>query len=716
MKDTKLGQAVNTPVRYVCVECGNSYPNAGFCPKHGRDLQSNAKDLLVGSTLGAYQIAAVIGAGGMGKVYKAVNPTIGSRVAIKVLSAECAAMPELVERFFSEARAVNLIRHESIINILDLSYLPEGRPYIVMEFLDGEPLSETIATSAPLAIGSTLQFILEVLGGLEAAHKSGVCHRARKPDNIFVTPEGRAKILDFGIAKLESTDFTQKAQTVAGSLVGTPQYMSPEQAQGQAVDHRSDIYAVGVILFEALTGHLPLQGETLYELLNAHVNQAPIHPKEYRPELPDALAETVLKCLAKAPAERWQTAEHLSSALAEIGTSLPSDEWTPLVPTQRRHPSGGGEALRTPRERSREPSALETSPTYAASGSSILTLLPRPFRTKTSFVGAMVVVAGIAAAAVFGISALTKPDANEAITVATVDTPKSQTSPPESETVPTKNQQADPDPKEDIPPETEELKNPRHAEITKTEPEPVERKTKVSKASQKPVGLPTHKKPKRNSQRPIKKSLSKNAANPYAELMEDFQTGRISQTEYQRLIMEKAQETQKRALAANGVVENPRPKKWNADRELKTARRGARKLFSDARLFRYSVQGVYPSGIADLTLDRSTGVYYGFFSPKAAKTPSPHPKGVRFQPTCQVMVWANYEYIITKAQEHMECQDLKPLPMPSCSVKEIWQKAAEKGAPTENAVAEMHYARRKGKRTWTFQIDKEYNYQFEDDC
>ncbi|MEM9493967.1 MAG: serine/threonine-protein kinase, partial [Myxococcota bacterium] len=209
--------------------------------------------------VGSYRIARKLGQGGMGTVYMAVHPDIGSRVALKVLSRDCAGSPELVERFFTEARAVNLIRHESIINILDLAVLDDGRPYIVMEYLSGASLGDIIKQQGALPLGGTARLAGEVLDALGAAHATPIVHRDLKPDNIFVSPQGRAKVLDFGIAKLRPELSGRGGPTQTGSIMGTPQYMSPEQAMARGVDTRTDIYAMGIILFEAATGRRPFE-------------------------------------------------------------------------------------------------------------------------------------------------------------------------------------------------------------------------------------------------------------------------------------------------------------------------------------------------------------------------------------------------------------------------------------------------------------------------
>jgi serine/threonine protein kinase len=316
---------------FVCPDCGHSQPDAGACPTDQTQLVARGDDLLVGIQVGAYRIAKLLGVGGMGRVYKGVHPGIGSRVAVKVLSRECADRPDLVERFFSEARAVNLIRHESIVNVLDLAQLPDGRPYIIMEYLDGAPLADLIGKRGPIPLGGLARLIAEVLDALSAAHQKGIVHRDLKPDNIYVTPAGRPKVLDFGIAKLRPELGGSSTQT--GSLLGTPHYMSPEQALGRPVDLRTDIYAMGVILFECATGRRPFVAESLFDLLRRHVDEPPPPPRSLRPDMPPAFEQVIMYALAKDPAHRFQTCTDLATALMQATAGLPQDQWAALTPS-----------------------------------------------------------------------------------------------------------------------------------------------------------------------------------------------------------------------------------------------------------------------------------------------------------------------------------------------------------------------------------------------
>ncbi|MBX3127905.1 MAG: protein kinase [Polyangiaceae bacterium] len=307
---------------FVCQVCKRTFPAGGFCTEDGAPLSAAGGDPLLGTTIGSYQLTGVLGQGGMGTVYLGVHPNIGSRVAVKVLSHAAAENRDLVERFFSEARAVNVIRHEGIVNVLDLSTLPDGRPFIVMEQLEGAPLTAHFASMRPFPLATLVQLAAEVLGALGAAHAAGITHRDLKPDNVFVTRLGRPKVLDFGIAKLRPELGGQSDATRTGALLGTPQYMAPEQALGSAIDHRADLYSLGVILFEGATGRRPFDADALYELLRMHIQSEPPPPRALRPDIPPSLEAVILRALAKDPARRFQSAEEFAEALRAAALEL----------------------------------------------------------------------------------------------------------------------------------------------------------------------------------------------------------------------------------------------------------------------------------------------------------------------------------------------------------------------------------------------------------
>jgi hypothetical protein len=288
-------------------------------------------DPLLGTTVGSYKIDRQIGSGGMGQVYAARQPEIGAQVAIKVLAPDAAIDPDLVDRFFAEARAVNIIRHERIVNVLDLGRLADGRPYIVMEHLPGWPLSQVLSALGPLPLGSLARLVGEALEGLAAAHQHGVVHRDLKPDNLFVTPSGHAKLLDFGIAKL-APDFDGRAATTRSSmLLGSPPYVSPEHAAGHPTDARADLYAIGILLYEGATGRRPFYGTGLFELLRQHVEVPPRPPREMRPDMPVEYESVILTALAKRPDDRFQSATAMAGALAHAAAGLPPPAFAPIT-------------------------------------------------------------------------------------------------------------------------------------------------------------------------------------------------------------------------------------------------------------------------------------------------------------------------------------------------------------------------------------------------
>ena len=283
-------------------------------------------DILIGQTVGNYLVTQKLGEGGMGAVYLAEHPTIGKKVALKVLHNEFSQNPEVAERFFNEAKAVNAIQHPNIVDIVDYGVLQTGaRPedqlvYFIMEFLAGQTLSQVIRAEAPLPPERALTIALQVADALAASHKAQIVHRDLKPDNIILITRGRdrdfVKLLDFGIAKL-TNDTRGSHRTRTGLVLGTPAYMSPEQCEGRAnVDHRTDIYALGICLYEMLVGRVPFIGEGYGEILVQHLTQKPIEPSRYRMMSPHVEA-VVMKALEKRPEMRYPTMDEFIRALAD---------------------------------------------------------------------------------------------------------------------------------------------------------------------------------------------------------------------------------------------------------------------------------------------------------------------------------------------------------------------------------------------------------------
>lgn len=318
-----------------CLECGASWPEGTqTCPSDGSVLVAEGADPYLGQAVGSYVVTRCLGRGGMGAVYEAHHPTIGSRVAVKFLHRRYASDQGIVDRFFNEARAVNVIGHDNIVTVSDFDRMPDGSPYFIMEFLEGQPLSALVDTPQPLSVIGPI--FLQVAEGLLAAHEKGIIHRDLKPDNIFLVTRGRranfVKIVDFGIAKLQGGD-AGMGQTRTGMVMGTAQYMSPEQAGGDTakVCPASDVYSLGVILFQLATGRLPFDGNGFGEILVGHLVHAPPSPRSIEPSIPEAFEALILRCLEKKPEARYQTMEALYEALGEVldGEGLSRD--LPLV-------------------------------------------------------------------------------------------------------------------------------------------------------------------------------------------------------------------------------------------------------------------------------------------------------------------------------------------------------------------------------------------------
>ena len=283
---------------------------------------------MIGEQFGNYRSLALLGEGGMGAVYLAEHPGIGRRVAVKVLHKNYTRDEHLLARFLNEARAANAIRHPNIIEILDSGMLADGTPFLVMELLEGESLGTRLRQNGALPIATAVDFAYQTASALGAAHAKGIVHRDLKPDNLFVVPDPhdthreRIKVLDFGIAKLQQGSVADSVKTRTGTLMGTPIYMSPEQCRGtRAVDHRSDIYSLGVIFYEMLVGQPPFVSEGFGDLVNMHLNVPPASARSKRPEIPLAVDALVLKMLAKNPEDRYADMTEVQGALKASGGS-----------------------------------------------------------------------------------------------------------------------------------------------------------------------------------------------------------------------------------------------------------------------------------------------------------------------------------------------------------------------------------------------------------
>jgi serine/threonine protein kinase len=277
----------------------------------------------IGHTIGNYKITAKLGEGGMGVVYLAEHPVIGKKVAMKAIHPELSKNSDVVSRFVTEAKAVNQIGHEHIVDIADFGNTAEGEFYFVMEYLQGESLSDRLRRETRIDVDAAMSVSAQIADALNASHEQGIIHRDLKPENIFLCNNrgpGRdfVKVLDFGLAKLTLTDQKVSHKTRTGSVMGTPYYMSPEQCEGKIeIDHRADIYSLGVLMFEMLTGKVPFGGDGYGEIIVKHVTMPPPSVRSVVPELPEFLDLILYRALAKDRDQRFQTMADLEEALRD---------------------------------------------------------------------------------------------------------------------------------------------------------------------------------------------------------------------------------------------------------------------------------------------------------------------------------------------------------------------------------------------------------------
>ncbi len=333
------------PPMATCPTCRAHFPDdVARCPEDGDTLLPDPAfarsdtELEAGTMVGEYRIEGKLGSGGFGTVYRAKHPVIGKPAAVKVLGAAFSTSDDMVSRFVSEARAANTIQDPHIIDIFSFGVLEDGRQYFVMELLAGIGFEELIEDHAPLAPALVLQIMKGIARALDAAHEAEIVHRDLKPDNVFLTVDDDgnplAKLLDFGVAKLLGENVVSH-KTGTGAPVGTPHYMSPEQCMGIAVDHRADIYAFGVVCFEALTGTRPFSGDSYLALLSQHANAPPPKASERHPALGDTFDGILSDLMAKEPDQRpqslGQAMDRLIEAAGEKGWNV---EAPPPLPSE----------------------------------------------------------------------------------------------------------------------------------------------------------------------------------------------------------------------------------------------------------------------------------------------------------------------------------------------------------------------------------------------
>jgi serine/threonine-protein kinase len=749
---------------FVCSECGASQASAGNCGADGTSLHPIGDDILLGTTIGAYRVARLMGVGGMGRVYKAVHPAIGSRVAIKVLSRECTDRRDLVDRFFAEAKAVNVIRHESIVNVLDLATLPDGRPYIVMEYLDGSSLAAIIAAAArsglPLPIGGVARLCVEVLEALGAAHAKGIVHRDLKPDNIYVTPAGRAKVLDFGIAKLQPELGGSGTSTHTGSLLGTPHYMSPEQANAQPVDARADLYAMGVILFECLTLQRPFVAPSLFDLLRMHLEAPPPSVRALRRDVPEGLEHVIMAALAKQPDQRFGNAQAMSVALQHSTAQLPGDQWAPIQPAFGSRPSQPQAWVPTPPASwagsAVRPQAQLTPTTTTAAGEvgrrpesvrdADREVVPSRSRSRSALwmgLGAVVLVGGGVAAGVLatrgnsgssthapgpGSQVLAVPaDAATAIAVQEPEPPAPV--PPDDESLPVPIPIPIGDPLSGGAPsdvmasfdmivgtQIDALTSAQRKELP---PEVQAALEKYGKWNKIPVA---------ERKKLADKLLGSMGLDLAALGALDGINGALSgeaspapSPKPSTPAPSPASGKTSDGWLAYTPLEPPQPTsagKVEAARFLTWAIAEARKRFADATLARMDVMGVRADGTTRLAEVSQGLLAYQFVVPSRIK-PADHVPGAKPPPAqCAFRIFVSTQMVALVPSE--EACGSKPIGSPRCTITEVWKRAIAKQAPA-NGLAQITYRELAGARTWSFVIRDDatgvnFSENLPDDC
>jgi len=279
----------------------------------------DADALSPGTIAGAYVLKREIASGGGGTVYEAQHKVLGRKAAVKVLRRQLAASPQMVTRFVREAQAVNMIKHPAIVDIYEFDTLPDGRPFYVMELLEGTDVRSMLNDRGRFSPAEVLEILDPVCAALQVAHEHGIVHRDLKASNIFMATSGEKrtiKLLDFGIAKLMHPDASEAGLTVVGTRLGTSYTMAPEQIRGDGVDPRTDIYALGVVLYHLLTGQYPFRAETMTDIERQHLEAPPPRPSQAAPVSP-AFDAVVLRCMEKTPERRYQSAKAFLAALRE---------------------------------------------------------------------------------------------------------------------------------------------------------------------------------------------------------------------------------------------------------------------------------------------------------------------------------------------------------------------------------------------------------------
>ncbi|MFQ6052263.1 MAG: protein kinase [Candidatus Hydrothermarchaeota archaeon] len=332
----------NPDTQKFCGECAAPLPSSKEIPVT-ETLETPKEELTTGSTFaGRYQIIEVLGKGGMGKVYRALDKKLNEEVALKLVKPEIASDKKTLERFSNELKIARKIAHKNVGRMYELME-EKGTHFITMEYVPGEDLKSFIKRAGPLSAGKTAFIAKQVCEGLAEAHQLGVVHRDLKPQNIMIDKEGNSRIMDFGIAR----SLKAKGITAEGMIIGTPEYMSPEQVEAKEADQRSDIYSLGIILYEMVTGKVPFEGDTPLSIAVKHKTEMAANPKELNAQIPEDLGRLILRCMEKDKEKRYQRPEEILSELKKIDKGIPTTE----IITPKKKPLTLKEITRTIKKR-----------------------------------------------------------------------------------------------------------------------------------------------------------------------------------------------------------------------------------------------------------------------------------------------------------------------------------------------------------------------------
>jgi len=312
----------NPDTQSFCGNCGTQLIPPKDIPAQTKTLATPPQELSRGTTFAdRYEIIEQLGTGGMGSVYRVEDKKIHEDVALKLIKPEIAADKKTIERFSNELKVARKIAHRNVCKMYDIGE-SEGSHFITMEYVPGEDLKSFMRRAKQLSIPTVISIAKQVCGGLDEAHKLGIVHRDLKPSNIMIDKDGNVHIMDFGIARSVKTE----GITGTGVMIGTPEYMSPEQVEGKDIDQRSDIYSLGVILYEMVTGRVPFEGETPLSIARKHADKEPLDPKSINLQVPDDLSKLILKCLEKDKDSRFQSVAEIQSELENIEKGIPTTD------------------------------------------------------------------------------------------------------------------------------------------------------------------------------------------------------------------------------------------------------------------------------------------------------------------------------------------------------------------------------------------------------